>query len=103
MIIYTHTETDQAHIYNLRSWWVFGLGVLALLLPIVLALVLGDMSTNSPLGVLVITLFILIWGVLLIDAAPMYLRKYFATLRGKVVTTSGSMLGGGNAQLIIQK
>ena len=107
MIIYIHSETDQTHTYNLRSRGVFFASLFALFLPLILLVIIltsiGDVPSSSPLAILDYVLWVVIWGIYLIDTAPMYLRQYFAGIRGKMITTSGSMLGGGTPRIVIQK
>lgn len=99
MILFRHTETPQSHIYELRSRWILFAALLALSIPLILTIVVinsqyRDLPLDSPLSILIIALWIVIWGGLIIEQVPMHFRKLIAKILGKTISTSGNLFFG---------
>ncbi len=103
MIIFKHTETNQAHIYELKNRWTYIVALLALLFPLVLMLTIGVTTSNSYMNTLIIVLWVAVWGGLIIDVVPMYLKQTVAAIQGKTIITSGSLFTRENHRIEVRK
>ncbi|MDO8664233.1 MAG: hypothetical protein Q7K44_01630 [Candidatus Liptonbacteria bacterium] len=103
MIIFKHTETNQSHVYELKNRWAYIVALLALLFPLVLMLTIGGTTSNNFLNILIIVLWVAVWGGLIIDVVPMYLKQTVAAIQGKTIITSGSLFTKENHKVEVRK
>ncbi len=103
MIIFKHKETNQAHVYELKSRLVYIVALLTLLLPVVLIVTNSSTILNTSSNIFLVMIWAIVWGVLLIDVIPMYLKQTVAAIRGKTIVTSGSLFTKENPKVEVHK